>query len=77
MLTLSAYDCKWFFGPSSTNQIDVNTKVMDFATNLYDVRKRPYSEFISTNKFVSKLTGQQKDDINVFMKEYTPKNNEI
>merc|ERR1711976_572187 len=77
LLSLSEYDFKWFFGPPKTNTIDANTKVMDFASSMYDKRKSPYGEFINNNKFVSKLTQQQKDDINVCLKEYRPKNNDI
>lgn len=77
LLSLSEYDFKWFFGPQSTATFDVNTNVMDFATSMYDKRRSPYAEFINNNKFVCKLTQQQKDDINVCLKEYRPKDNEV
>ena len=76
LLTLTAYDFKWFFGPPSNNIIDVNTKIMNFMTNLNDLRKGQYAEFINHNKFVGKLTEQQKNDINACIKEYNVKSNE-
>lgn len=77
LLTLTAYDFKWFFGPPSTNIIEMNTKIMPFMTNLNDLRKGLYAEFINQNKFVSKLTETQKNDINAHIKEYNVKSNEI
>jgi hypothetical protein len=77
LLTLTAYDFKWFFGPPSTNIIEMNTKIMPFMTNLNDLRKGLYAEFINQNKFVSKLTESQKNDINAHIKEYNVKSNEI
>jgi signal-transduction protein with cAMP-binding, CBS, and nucleotidyltransferase domain len=50
---------------------------MPFMTNLNDLRKGLYAEFINQNKFVSKLTESQKNDINAHIKEYNVKSNEI
>ena len=64
LLTLTTYDFKWFFGPMGNNVIDVNTIVMDKMTNLNELRKGLYGEFINTNKFINKMTEQQKMEIN-------------
>lgn len=57
--------------------MEVNSRVMDFMANLNDLRKGLYSEFINTNKFVSKLNEAQKNDINACIKEYNVKVDEI
>ena len=50
---------------------------MDKMTNLNDLRKGLYAEFININKFVNKLTEQQKNDINSSIKECNVKSNEV
>lgn len=69
LLTLGLYDFKWIFGPTGKNLMQQNTKVMENQNHLRDLREGELAEIINKNRFISKITDEQKNEINCSLKE--------
>lgn len=76
VFVLTTLNFKWIFGPNGGAMFN-QTKVMDLMSTLNSIRKGEYAEFINNNKFISKMTESQKNDINVRLKEVNVNSGEV
>lgn len=77
LLEIKNHDFKWIFDYQSQQESSYGLSPLNLMKNLSTMRRAKSAEFINANKAISKMTENQKCLMNMFIKEYAAKKDEI